>query len=57
MRPSQGGGTDISTLGTTVAAIFSIALGTLVGWSVFATIRARLGRREAAADVPGSPAE
>lgn len=35
---------DIMTLGSTVAAIFSIALGTLVGWSVFATINARLRR-------------
>jgi uncharacterized membrane protein YjjB (DUF3815 family) len=40
----QGGGTDISTLGTSVAAIFSIALGTLVGWSVLETIRTRLRR-------------
>ncbi|GLP75546.1 hypothetical protein TUM20983_26560 [Mycobacterium antarcticum] len=35
---------DITTLGTTVAAVFSIALGTLVGWSVLATINARLRR-------------
>jgi uncharacterized membrane protein YjjP (DUF1212 family) len=34
---------DITTLGTTVAAIFSIALGTLVGWSVFTTIKSRRG--------------
>jgi uncharacterized membrane protein YjjB (DUF3815 family) len=33
---------DVMTLGTTVAAIFSIALGTLIGWSVFATINGRL---------------
>ncbi|OFJ55513.1 threonine/serine exporter family protein [Mycolicibacterium grossiae] len=33
---------DVMTLGSTVAAIFSIALGTLVGWSVFATINTRL---------------
>ncbi|MBJ7339758.1 threonine/serine exporter family protein [Mycolicibacterium sp.] len=33
---------DIDTLGTAVAAIFSIALGTLIGWSVLATINARL---------------
>ena len=38
------GDADIMTLGTTVAAIFSIALGTLIGWSVFATINARLPR-------------
>lgn len=35
---------DVMTLGSTVAAIFSIALGTLVGWSVFATINARWRR-------------
>ena len=34
---------DITTLGTTVAAIFSIALGTLIGWSVFTTIKTRRG--------------
>jgi hypothetical protein len=37
-------GGDITTLGTAVAAIFSIALGTLIGYSVFATIKARRGR-------------
>lgn len=37
-------GNDISTLGTSVAAIFSIALGTLVGWSVLETIKVRLTR-------------
>jgi hypothetical protein len=31
-------------LGTSVAAIFSIALGTLVGWGVLETIRTRLRR-------------
>ncbi|KAA0099648.1 hypothetical protein CIW49_08625 [Mycolicibacterium sp. P1-18] len=35
---------DVLTLGTAVAAIFSIALGTLVGWSVFGTINGRLRR-------------
>src|SRR6478735_8501030 len=35
---------DITTLGSTVAAIFSIALGTLIGFSVFATINTRRGR-------------
>lgn len=39
-----GGYTDIATLGTAVAAIFSIALGTLVGWSVLEAIRNRFGR-------------
>ncbi|MGZ6779367.1 MAG: threonine/serine ThrE exporter family protein [Mycobacterium sp.] len=42
-----GTGNDVQTLGVTVAAIFSIALGTLVGWSVLETIRTRLGRRAA----------
>jgi uncharacterized membrane protein YjjB (DUF3815 family) len=41
---AAGGYGDIATLGTAVAAIFSIALGTLVGWSVFATISSRRGR-------------
>ncbi|BBY28072.1 threonine/serine exporter family protein [Mycolicibacterium sediminis] len=35
---------DVLTLGTAVAAIFSIALGTLIGWSVFATIDGLLRR-------------
>lgn len=39
-----GGYSDIATLGTAVAAIFSIALGTLVGWSVLEAIRNRVGR-------------
>ena len=42
-RAAAGAG-DISTLGVTVAAIFSIALGTLIGWSVFATINTRRER-------------
>lgn len=32
---ATGNGTDAASLGQTVGAIFSIALGTLVGWSVF----------------------
>jgi uncharacterized membrane protein YjjP (DUF1212 family) len=36
---------DITTLGTAVAAIFSIALGTLIGFSVYATINNRRSRR------------
>jgi len=32
---ATGNGTDPTSLGQTVGAIFSIALGTLVGWSVF----------------------
>lgn len=35
---------DIMTLGSTVAAIFSIALGTVIGWSVFAEISNALRR-------------
>ena len=35
---------DITTLGTAVAAIFSIALGTLIGFSVYATIKSRRSR-------------
>ena len=41
----QGAGNDVATLGTSVAAIFSIALGTLVGWSVLETIGVRFARR------------
>ena len=32
---ATGGGADVTTLGTTVAAVFSIALGTLAGFSIF----------------------
>jgi uncharacterized membrane protein YjjP (DUF1212 family) len=35
---------DIVTLGSTVAAIFSIALGTVIGWSIFAEIDSKLRR-------------
>jgi uncharacterized membrane protein YjjP (DUF1212 family) len=38
---ATGGGPTGDTLGTTVAAIFSIALGTLIGWSVFNTVHSR----------------
>ncbi len=38
---ATGGTADIATLGTTVGAIFSIALGTLVSWSVLTTIGSR----------------
>lgn len=37
-----GGNFGVSGLGATAAAILSIALGTLVGWSVFHTIDSRL---------------
>lgn len=35
---ATGGPASVTTLGTTVAAIFSIALGTLAGYSVFHTV-------------------
>jgi uncharacterized membrane protein YjjB (DUF3815 family) len=41
---ATGGGADITTLGQTATAIFSIALGTLVGWSVFNTMNSRMRR-------------
>ena len=37
-QAATGGAADVATLGSTVAAIFSIALGTLVSWSVLTTI-------------------
>lgn len=37
---------DITTMGGSVASIFSIALGTLIGWSVFNAINARLSGRK-----------
>jgi uncharacterized membrane protein YjjP (DUF1212 family) len=39
---SGGGGANVSSLAATGAAILSIALGTLVGWSIFYTIDSRL---------------
>ncbi|MCV7226024.1 threonine/serine ThrE exporter family protein [Mycolicibacterium komossense] len=41
---ATGGGADVGSLGETVAAIFSIALGTLVGWSVFNAFNSRAQR-------------
>lgn len=38
---ATGGPADVTTLGTTVAAVFSIALGTLVSWSVLNTLASR----------------
>ena len=46
---ATGGPADVVTLGTTVAAIFSIALGTLVSWSVLSTIGTRRALAEEAA--------
>ena len=34
-QAATGGHADLTTLGSTVAALFSIALGTLAGFSVF----------------------
>jgi len=39
---AAGGGPGATSLGSTGAAILSIALGTLVGWSIFHTIDSRL---------------
>jgi hypothetical protein len=44
-KAATGGPADIGTLGSTVGAIFSIALGTLVSWSVLTTIGIRLQSR------------
>ncbi len=38
---AAGGIDEVKTLGVTIGAIISIALGTLLGWSVFRTIAAR----------------
>jgi hypothetical protein len=45
LSEEAAGEANVSTLGTAVAAIFSIALGTLIGWSVLATINTRLAAR------------
>ena len=37
-QAATGGNGDISSLGQVGSAILSIALGTLVGWSIFRTI-------------------
>jgi uncharacterized membrane protein YjjB (DUF3815 family) len=44
-KAATGGPADIGTLGSTVGSIFSIALGTLVSWSVLTTIGIRLQSR------------
>lgn len=41
-QAASGGNVGVSSLGATGAAILSIALGTVVGWSVFHTIDSRL---------------
>jgi hypothetical protein len=47
MTARVGSHGDIAALDTTVGAIFSIALGTLVGWSVFNTLSTRIPVRKA----------
>ena len=41
-QAATGGNVGVASLGVTGAAILSIALGTVIGWSVFHTIDARL---------------
>jgi len=41
-QAATGGNADVATMGAAGAAIASIALGTLVGWSIFRTIDSRL---------------
>ena len=40
-QAATGGNADVATMGVAAAAIASIALGTLVGWSLFHTIDSR----------------
>ncbi len=51
-QAATGGNFDVASLGQAGAAIVSIALGTLVGWSIFRTIDGRLPWSKAIA--PGS---
>ncbi|WP_445167538.1 threonine/serine ThrE exporter family protein [Mycolicibacterium sp. Dal123E01] len=41
-QAATGGNIGVASLGVTAAAILSIALGTVIGWSVFRTIDSRL---------------
>lgn len=41
-QAATGGNADVSSMSTSAAAILSIALGTLVGWSIFASLDSRL---------------
>ena len=52
-----GGHNDIHVLSITVAAIFSIALGTLIGWSVFHPGSPRAARRPAVDQPTDAPDE
>jgi uncharacterized membrane protein YjjB (DUF3815 family) len=40
-QAATGGNADVATMGVAGAAIAAIALGTLVGWSIFRTIDSR----------------
>ena len=40
-QPATGSDADVATMGVAGAAIAAIALGTLVGWSIFRTIDSR----------------
>jgi uncharacterized membrane protein YjjB (DUF3815 family) len=41
-QAATGGNADVSSMSTSGAAILSIALGTLVGWSIFSALDSRL---------------
>ena len=41
-QAATGGNADVASLSAAGAAILSIALGTLVGWSIWRTIECRL---------------
>lgn len=41
-QAATGGNADVSSMSTSAAAILSIALGTLVGWSIFSALDSRL---------------
>lgn len=51
-QAATGGNADVASMGQAGAAILSIALGTLTGWSIFRTIDARLPWSKAAAARP-----
>jgi uncharacterized membrane protein YjjB (DUF3815 family) len=41
-QAATGGNADVASMGQAASAIVSIALGTLVGWSIFRTLDSRL---------------
>jgi uncharacterized membrane protein YjjP (DUF1212 family) len=51
-QAATGGNADVATMGVAGAAIAAIALGTLVGWSVFHTIDVRTPWAKAVDDAP-----